>query len=357
MPPQTPPIPDKLASGPWTFDVCASEEAGERLDKAVLRQAAARGLSLSRAAVARWIDSGHVRLDQKPAKAATRLRSGQRIDVIEPPLVLPDSPVGAAPTLTVLFEDEHLLVIDKPAHLPVHPGAGVRRTTLSEALLARGERWSGIGGVARPGIVHRLDADTTGVLVVAKHDQAHRHLAAQFAARTVRKHYLALSAVPLPASLPPAGTIETGYGRHPQHRHRMTGRLPSASRRARTSYRVLEQHAGRTLLELRLWTGRTHQARVHLAEMGLPVLGDRVYGSGRALAAAHALGLSHHALHAWKLSFHHPLSDAPMTYSAQVPASWRHLSPCVAGLTVCEALPPSATLPGSNCPHREDLCV
>lgn len=308
------------------FEVTLQSDSGSRLDQFAARALVASGLAVSRAAVLRLIAQGHVQIDGRAGKAAARLRHGQRVRVCVPPVV----PASLSPVpmpLSILFEDDDLLVLDKAPHLPVHPGAGSRRATLVEGLLAHGPCWSGIGGVSRPGIVHRLDADTTGVMVVAKHDAAHRHLAQQFADRRVRKHYLALASAVLAADAPRHGTIDTFFGRHPVHRQRFTGRLRSGARRARSKFRVLAEYAGVSLVEVLLLTGRTHQARVHLAELGLPLLGDRVYGSSAGLRRAAQSGLTHQALHAFKLSFCHPRSLQPLTFVAPPPASWMTLAP------------------------------
>jgi len=212
--------------------------------------------------------------------------------------------------LETLFEDDDIIVINKPAGLTVHPGAGQREHTLVNALLSRCAVLSGIGGKERPGIVHRLDKDTSGCLVVAKNDIAHRELSKQFAARSVEKIYLALVAGKLRKA---AGVIEEKIGRHPVHRQRMQVRSVRG-RTAKTEYRVIRSSDEASLIECRLHSGRTHQIRVHLRHLGHPVLGDKVYG--RRLAK----NFPRQMLHAWKLGFHHPRTGEWNNFKAPLPA-------------------------------------
>ena len=300
--------------------------AGARLDL-YLSGGAVELPGMSRVQLQRLIAAGAVQIDGVPARRrASRLRGGEWISIQVPP----PAPLGLTPAamaLQILFEDSDLLVLVKPAGLLVHPGAGRPRVTLVHGLLAHCQDLSGIGGVRRPGIVHRLDADTSGALVVAKHDAAHQNLSAQFAARTVTKDYLAW-VVGRPQ--PELGRISTFYGRHPVQRARFTGRL-HGGRLARTDYQVLATAGGLSLLQVRLGTGRTHQIRVHLAEHGQPLVGDPLYGGrdwGRltspVLPAAQAL--LGQALHAQVLAFLHPRDGRPMRLVAPVPAALRHLS-------------------------------
>jgi 23S rRNA pseudouridine1911/1915/1917 synthase len=243
-------------------------------------------------------------------------------------VVPPAEPLPLRPEaipLDILFEDEDLLVVNKPAGMVVHPGAGCATGTLVHALLSHCRHLPGIGGVERPGIVHRLDRDTSGVMVVAKTDAAHHSLSAQFKARTVAKRYLALAHGRLP---PEGGCIEAPIGRREQDRTRMG--IRAGGREARTSFRVLRRLAEMTLVELRLETGRTHQIRVHLAHIGHPVVGDGVYGGRRERQArGRPDSAKRQMLHAWQLAFRHPTSGAPLAFTAPPPADFL----AAAGLT------------------------
>jgi len=296
--------------------VVAPDEAGQRLDAWLARRLPA----LSRSRLQALIAAGRVRLDSAPARASTRVRAGQAAHVSVPPPE-PAEPQPEDIPLRVVYEDTALLVLDKPAGLVVHPGAGAPRGTLVNALLARVGGLSGIGGVLRPGIVHRLDKGTSGLLVVAKSDAAHRALAQQFASRTVEKEYLALvHGVPGRAS----GEVGAAIGRDPVQRRRMSVRAPRG-REARTSWSVAERLDGAALLRVHIHTGRTHQIRVHLASIGHPVAGDSVYGgtrtpSARREAARQALqSLARPALHAARLSFVHPASGERLRFEAPLP--------------------------------------
>src|SRR6059036_2465573 len=254
------------------------------------------------------IRTGFVRLNEQTTRPRHIVRRGDKIDLIEPPVEKIDVRPEPIP-LDVLFEDDDLIVINKPAGLTVHPGAGQREHTLVNALLSHCTTLSGIGGKERPGIVHRLDKETSGCLVVAKNDGAHRELSRQFAERSVEKIYLALVAGKLRKA---AGVIEEKIGRHPVHRQRMS--VASArGRPAKTDYRVVCSGDQASLIECRLYSGRTHQIRVHLHHLGHPVLGDKVY-------AAHlAKNFPRHMLHAWKLGFRDPRSGDSKSFEAPLP--------------------------------------
>jgi 23S rRNA pseudouridine1911/1915/1917 synthase len=262
----------------------------------------------SRSRLQQLIRSGLIRLNGAITRPRHLIRAGDKIELTEPPLEQIDNQPEPIP-LDVLFEDNDLIVIDKPAGLVVHPGAGHRRHTLVNALLSHCEILSGIGGKERPGIVHRLDKETSGCLVVAKNDQAHRDLSRQFAERVVEKVYLALVTGKLRKT---TGVIEEKIGRHPVHRQRMTV-TSSRGRSAKTEYRVVRSEDQASLVECRLHSGRTHQIRVHLHHLGHPVLGDKVY------AARSAKHFPRHMLHAWKLGFRHPGTGAWKSFRAPLP--------------------------------------
>jgi 23S rRNA pseudouridine1911/1915/1917 synthase len=285
--------------------------AGQRLDQVLADLA-----GVSRAAAARWIEAGRVLVDGRPRPKSHRLQGGERLrwEPVEAPL----SPalVPERRPLEVRFEDEHLLVVAKPAGLVVHPGAGHPTGTLVNALLGRDDpRLSAAGGTVRPGIVHRLDKDTSGLLLVAKDDLAHAALARDLAARRIERRYLAL----VQGHLDPGGTVDAPIGRHPRDRKRMA--VVPGGRRAVSHWHVLERLDGVDLVEVRLETGRTHQIRVHLSSIGHPVVGDRTYGADPRLAQR--LGLDRPFLHAWRLRLRHPLSGDPIELSEPLPADLR----------------------------------
>jgi 23S rRNA pseudouridine1911/1915/1917 synthase len=300
-------------------------EPGERLDRVV--QAALP--ELSRTAVQRLIEGGGVRVNGRPQRAGYRLRAGEQVewDPLPPPAA-PAGPAAEAIPLEVVFEDEHLLVIDKPRGLVVHPAPGHAAGTLVNAVLAHAEEdLTGIGGVERPGIVHRLDKDTTGLMVVAKTEPAFHSLQAQIAARSVERRYLALVRG---APRFERAVVDAPIGRHPTDRKRMAVLRAGSGREAVTDLRVLERFPGFALLEARLQTGRTHQIRVHCAYIRLPVAGDEVYGPRRVakdphLSAALRAALSHlggQALHAHRLAFAHPATGERLQWQAPPPADF-----------------------------------
>ena len=262
---------------------------------------------LSRVRIQDLIKAGHVTLNGIAAKASARLRVGDAITLHEPPPVATET-VAEEIALDVLFEDDDLIVINKPAGLVVHPAAGNWRGTLVNALLHHCRALSGIGGERRPGIVHRLDKETSGCLVAAKNDMAHQALAKQFAGREVTKIYLALVAGKLARK---SGVIEAPIGRHPVQRKKMTVLPVGHGRAAKTSYRVLRELPAGTLVECILHTGRTHQIRVHLKHLGHPVLGDEVYGK--------RAGFARQMLHAWRLGFAHPRTQERMNFESPIP--------------------------------------
>ena len=297
------------------------DDSGSRLDRFLAIQCA----DLSRSRLSQLVDEGHVTVDDHSAKPALRLKAGARIRVTIPEPV-PAIPQAEDIALSVLYEDADIVVVNKPVGMVVHPAAGVSSGTLVNALLHHVDDLAGIGGELRPGIVHRLDKDTSGALVVAKSDFALVRLQQSFQARDVEKRYLAICHG-VPAM---AGRIDTPFGRHPVDRVRMTGKGhendPSA-RRAITHYTVAEsfgQDAAR--LDVQLETGRTHQIRVHFSEAGHPLLCDATYGSTKrdrsaapfVRAAAAALGRQ--ALHAHVLAFPHPRTGELIRCEAPIPA-------------------------------------
>jgi 23S rRNA pseudouridine1911/1915/1917 synthase len=294
--------------------VVAGQMAGRRVDRVVSELQP----ELSRAQAQRLIERGAITVGGASVKPAYRVREGDEVrgTIPEPePSVLEAEPIP----LQVQYEDESLLVVDKPAGLVVHPAPGHRSSTLVNALLYHCPDLHGVGGVRRPGIVHRLDRDTSGLLVVAKTDRAHRDLTAQFRAHSVDREYLALVRGSPGAE---KGTVDRPIARHPHDGKRFTSdhRLARAASRARqavTHWNVEQRLGNITLLRVRLETGRTHQVRVHLASIGLPVLGDPVYGGGRAVSRG--LGLVRQALHATLLGFDHPLHRKRLRFVSPLP--------------------------------------
>lgn len=293
-------------------------DAGVRLDQWITAHIA----GLSRAQAQRLIRDGHVRLAAGRPKPGLLVTAGLTAEV-SIPAVKPTALAPEAIPLTVLHDDADLVVVAKPSGLVVHPGAGHGTGTLVHALLHHVRDLSGIGGEDRPGIVHRLDRGTSGVMVVAKHDRAHRHLAAQFAARDVTKEYLALV-----WGAPPAGlTIDRPIGRDPKHRQKMSSRA-TRRRDARTRVETVEPLGGVSLVRVRITTGRTHQIRVHLSEAGYPVVGDELYGGVRKklpprLAPIARLGRPF--LHAGRLAFAHPTTGAALSFEAPLPDDLEHI--------------------------------
>jgi 23S rRNA pseudouridine1911/1915/1917 synthase len=263
-------------------------------------------LGLSRSRLRQLIVEGQVMVNGAPAKPAHRVRPGDRI-LVTVPAPRPSGVVAQDINITVVYQDADLVVVDKPAGLSVHPGPGHPDQTLVNGLLALCPDIRGIGGEIRPGIVHRLDKDTSGLLMVAKTQEAHTGLSNQIRDRTVQKGYLALvEGVPLPGS----GTVDVPIGRDPRRRTRMA--VTPGGRESRTGYRLLEQVGEYSLLELQLLTGRTHQARVHMAWLGHPLLGDALYGKRSPL-------LDRHFLHAFRLAFSHPATGEPLEFRSPLP--------------------------------------
>ncbi len=267
----------------------------------------------SRSQIQRWIREGAVALPH----GTVGLRSSQRIEqgqtfVVTPPEIRPTALVPEIVPLDVVFEDEAIVVVNKPAGMVVHPAVGHRSGTLVHALLAHcGESLRGIGDIQRPGIVHRLDKDTSGLMVVAKTEGAHRHLVGQFQDRSLKRTYHALC---LGTPQPPKGTIATLIGRSPTHRQKMAV-VAKNGKEAITHYETLKTFGDRSLIVCRLDTGRTHQIRVHLHHIGHPLLGDPVYGGRRSQTPL----IQRQALHASQLSLMHPLTQKDMHFSCPWP--------------------------------------
>ncbi len=309
-----------------------AEDAGGRLDRLLAAQLA----GLSRTRLKHLVETGRVTMDGATiTDPSMRVKPGQSFAVRLPDAVA-DTPVPQAMELPIVYEDEHLLVIDKPAGLVVHPAPGNLDRTLVNALLAHcGDSLAGIGGVKRPGIVHRLDKDTSGLMVVAKNDLAHAALTADFAAHRITRAYHALVwGVPQPRQ----GEIAGRIGRSPRNRKKMAV-LREGGKAAVTRYRVLQAFRDvAALVECRLATGRTHQIRVHMTERGHPLIGDQTYGNNRnparlkglpATAGAEIAAFPRQALHAVVIGFHHPASGGYLEFTSTLPRDLIALSACL----------------------------
>jgi len=289
----------------------------ERLDTFLRTQFS----TLSRGAIQRLIQQGDVRVAGKPVKASHLPRAGEKIEIHWPDA----KPATAQPQempLDVLFEDDDLLVLNKPPGMVVHPSAGHEESTLVNALLHHcAGQLSGIGGVARPGIVHRLDKETSGCLVIAKNDPTHLALSTQFAGREVRKIY---HAIVCGRVTPEQGDIRAAIARHPTHRKRMAV-TDGSGREAWTSYTVIERLREATLVEAVLHTGRTHQIRVHFKHLGFPVAGDATYGNRQNKRVAELTGYTapRQMLHAHKLAFKDPRTGKKMSFEAPWPEDFK----------------------------------
>jgi 23S rRNA pseudouridine1911/1915/1917 synthase len=290
----------------------------------------------SRARVQQLIEQGKVLVNQAAARASLRLRGGEHIAVLGEVQAPPLRAIAEAIPLDIVYEDDDLAVINKPAGMMVHAGAGAtederNRGTLVNALLHRFGKLSGVGGELRPGIVHRLDKATSGLIVVAKNDESHRRLAAQFVRRQVKKTYIALVHGWVKQD---RGTLTGSISRDRVRRTRMTTRR-SGGREAVTHYMVkkrIESPLGKfTLLELQIDTGRTHQIRVHLASLGHPVVGDTLYGAPRMLSRGSGISLDRNFLHAAALGFQHPRSGQPLSFSRPLPQELQGLLGQVGG--------------------------
>lgn len=300
-------------STPTIFEfIVEPSEANTRLDIFL----ASRDLPISRSQIKRGIDNGACLINGAQARPSKKLKAGDKVRFDLPPPE-PDEAEPQNIPLTILYEDEHVLVLDKPAGMVVHPAVGHRQGTLVNALLAHCGELALVGGKWRAGIVHRLDKLTSGVMVASKTDAAHVALQTQFSEHTIERRYVAIVSGELKAD---SGIFDTRHGRHPTERKRFTTRV-AQGRRAITHWRVLKRFRGATLVEAKLQTGRTHQVRVHFAEHGHPVLGDPVYGKPPKSEFVRKLGqqLGRQALHAQVLAFDHPLTGERLRFVSELP--------------------------------------
>jgi 23S rRNA pseudouridine1911/1915/1917 synthase len=298
----------------WT--ITEQQESGQRLDKHLT----GRLPDLSRARIQDLLRFGHITLNGRSAKASATVRAGDALSVTIPEVAHVGVIAQDIP-LEILFQDKDILVLNKPPGLVVHPAAGNPDGTLVNALLHHCDDLSGIGGEMRPGIVHRLDKDTSGCMVVAKNDIAHRRLSEAFAERRLSKIYLAaINGLPKETK----GRIQTMLGRHPVDRKRMANLLDGSGKEAVTEWEQISTHQGSALIRCKLLTGRTHQIRVHMREsVGQPILGDPIYGNPK----RQIIPVTRLMLHAWKLSFQHPIHDQPMNFEATVPEEFQPWMP------------------------------
>jgi len=303
---------------------------GARLDVTIAGQYPA----VTRSAAQRLIDTDCVRVDERKRPQGFRVSTGSII-FITFPAESERTPLPQHGELNILEEDDAFLAVNKRPGLVVHPGAGNQSGTLLNLLLASNRPLSGLGGPDRAGLVHRLDRDTSGVMLIAKTDQAHVELSRQFADRVVQKSYLALV---LGTRLPDKGSIKSTFGRRPSDRKQFTGRPGAGTREAVTDYQVLARASLCSLVLVRPKTGRTHQIRVHLSENGYPIVGDRVYGrayprmgSRPEDEVASLRDMKRHALHAWSIRFLHPVTGQPKTIVAPLPPDFRRLLAAIFG--------------------------
>ena len=311
-----------MAGGHSTFEIALdASHAGWRLDRAL----AATLPSLSRERLKVLTKAGALTRDGKPVRDPATKVKGDECYLLALPDPVPAHNEPQAIALPIVYEDEHLLVVDKPAGLVVHPAAGNRDGTLVNALLHHcGGSLSGIGGVARPGIVHRIDKDTSGLLVVAKHDKAHEGLARQFAAHSIDRRYLAIvSGVPRQAE----GTVDAPLARSPHNRKKIAIVPAGKGKRAVTHWKRVELLRDAALVECRLETGRTHQVRVHMAAIGHPLVGDPVYGRGKSVhrELLNQLDFKRQALHAAHLGFIHPVTKGRLSFDSALPSDMQEL--------------------------------
>jgi 23S rRNA pseudouridine1911/1915/1917 synthase len=319
-------VPPELSPEPVEFEVKA-RMAGKRLDSYLV----ARFQDYSRSVIQKLIDAHAVLVNDQPVKASFHVRTGDRIRIWLPQLAA-DLPTPEDIPLKLVFEDEALVVVDKPPNMVMHPAKGNWSGTMVNALQFHFENLSTIGGAERPGIIHRLDRDTTGLVVVAKDDKAHRLLAAQFENRTTHKEYQALVYGEPDRD---SDYIERPIGHHPTIREKMAIRsVVEGGKSANTFYQVLERFNGYALVRCKILTGRTHQIRVHLTHIGHPIVADRMYANNRArLTVADLAGpaapdadrvlIERQALHAFRLHFTHPLTGEALEFESPPPEDFR----------------------------------
>lgn len=313
---EDPSDPSNASQGEGTLEV-KTTQLGTRLDSWLNEQLA----DLTRGNIRRWIDEGHILVNGQKVKPSHKPKAGERI-TITPPAIRPMDLIPEVMPLAILFEDKHLMVVNKPPGLVVHPAAGHATGTLVHGILhhCKGQL-SGIGDVARPGIVHRLDQDTSGCMVIAKTDAAHQGLTMQFARRSVTKVYTAVVCGNL---LPGQNRIQAPIARHPTQRKLMS--VVDGGRLAVTDYKVREYFGTlATWVEVRLHTGRTHQIRVHFKYLGFPLFGDASYGKRSSSRLTETSGFTppRQLLHAWKLGFDHPATGKALLFEAPIPEDFQ----------------------------------
>jgi 23S rRNA pseudouridine1911/1915/1917 synthase len=294
------------------------QPGGIRIDVFLTREVEA----LSRSRIQKLIEDEDILVNDLPTKASLKLYGGERITIEQQEPVELDLQAEDIP-LDIVYQDDSLAVINKAAGMVTHPGAGIYTGTLVNALLFHmRDSLSGISGTVRPGIVHRLDKDTSGLLVIAKEDKAHRNLAEQIKAKSARRNYIALVEGVMK---PDVGTIDKPIGRHPTKRKQMA--VVSEGRKAISRFKVIQRFSKFTLVKVMLETGRTHQIRVHMSSLGYPVAGDLLYNpkSTGNEAARHKLGIKGHALHAAQLSFTHPITGILLEFEAPLPEDFQSL--------------------------------
>jgi 23S rRNA pseudouridine1911/1915/1917 synthase len=291
------------------------EETGERLDRYLAEELE----DLSRSRIQQLIEGGNVLINGKVCNSKKVIVKQSDCIILEVPEAQPLELVAENIPLDILYEDDSLIVVNKPAGLVVHPAPGHPNGTLVNALLAHCPNLPGIGGVQRPGIVHRLDKDTTGAIAIAKTEFAHKHLQAQLKAKSARREYLGIV---YGAPKTENGTINLPIGRHPVERKKMAVvSTEKSGREAVTHWRILERLGNFTLIQFQLETGRTHQIRVHTTQIGHPIVGDLLYGSGRSVG----VNLTGQALHAWRLTLQHPVTAEVIEVTATPPTEFTTL--------------------------------